>query len=214
MKRTTFETFKHNTLIRALAYPYVQISNRLRVWKYCYSEDSAYIRSLQNIHQGESCFIIGNGPSLTAKDLDALHESGAICFAANRIYQIYTQTKWRPTYYLCVDIYVLRNNYKKIQCSGEYPKFISNEVRRLERKPEDNVHYLCNFSNFTVDLRKRIPKDLNSDVSKYSTKTGTVTVNAIELAMYMGFKTIYLLELIIIIGIKEDLMEPYMLIQQ
>ena len=33
-----------------------------------------YMAKIRNTHQGESCFIIGNGPSLTIEDLEMLHE--------------------------------------------------------------------------------------------------------------------------------------------
>ena len=37
--------------------------------------------SLKNTHQGESCFIIGNGPSLKAQDLEALKNNHIFSFA-------------------------------------------------------------------------------------------------------------------------------------
>lgn len=49
------------------------------------------ILKLKNKYQGKRCFIIGNGPSLTAEDLDKLENE--ICFAANRIYNIFPKTK-------------------------------------------------------------------------------------------------------------------------
>ena len=61
------------------------------------------IRKFKNIHSGERCFIIGNGPSLNADDLDKLAEQGYVTFAFNRIYHIFDQTDWRPTYYMSQD---------------------------------------------------------------------------------------------------------------
>lgn len=48
---------------------------------------------------GKRCFLIGNGPSLRAEDLTRLHEAGEITFAFNRIYNIFDQTPWRPSFY-------------------------------------------------------------------------------------------------------------------
>ena len=35
-----------------------------------------YMAKIRNSHLGESCFIIGNGPSLTVEDLNTLHNGG------------------------------------------------------------------------------------------------------------------------------------------
>lgn len=53
--------------------------------------------------KGERVWVIGNGPSLTAEDLTALHERGEICVAVNRIHLIYDRTPWRPNAYFLVD---------------------------------------------------------------------------------------------------------------
>ena len=52
-------------------------------------------------HLGQRCFIIGNGPSLKAKDLDKI--KGEFSFGANMIYKIFPETNWRPTYYFVED---------------------------------------------------------------------------------------------------------------
>src|SRR5699024_7865108 len=62
----------------------------------------ARIEALRNCHKGERCFIIGNGPSLRAEDLDKLKNE--ITFACNRINLIFDQTDWRPTYYCITDL--------------------------------------------------------------------------------------------------------------
>ena len=48
-----------------------------------------YMKKIHNTHLGESCFIIGNGPSLTVEDLTTLHNKNIASFAVNRIYKIF-----------------------------------------------------------------------------------------------------------------------------
>ena len=192
MDRALKEALKWKKTVRVIAYPFEQIRRRYNVWKYRGTEDSLYVKSLHNTHAGERCFVIGNGPSLAAEDLDKLHDARLACFASNRIYQIYPKTRWRPTYYISMDPIFLKN-IEDVRHSGDYPKFIDYPARVYGRKPEDNIHYLCNFANFKIDMYEQSHDTLSEDVSKYSTMSGTVTVNAIELAIYMGFKTIYLL---------------------
>ena len=68
-----------------------------------------YMKKIHNSHLGESCFVIGNGPSLTAEDLTTLHEKGIDTFAVNRIFKIFPQTEWRPTYYVSTDAVLVRD---------------------------------------------------------------------------------------------------------
>ena len=58
------------------------------------------IARLRNKHAGQRCFIVANGPSLRPEDLDLLQRSGEITFGMNRIYKLFDQTRWRPTYYV------------------------------------------------------------------------------------------------------------------
>ena len=54
------------------------------------------LEALKDTHMGEICFVIGNGPSLKARDLDKLKEKGIFCFASKGIYNIFEETQWRP----------------------------------------------------------------------------------------------------------------------
>ncbi len=62
--------------------------------------------SLLDIHRGERCFVVGNGPSLKVDDLDKL--VGEITFASHRIFLDFEQTQWWPTYYAMCDAVVER----------------------------------------------------------------------------------------------------------
>lgn len=48
-------------------------------------------------------WIIGNGPSLCASDLDVLHRRGEFCIGMNRIQLVYDKTDWRPSVYCLAD---------------------------------------------------------------------------------------------------------------
>ena len=56
-------------------------------------------KDFKDIHKGETIYIIGNGPSLSATDLNLIKNSPSI--AMNRISLIYEKYKsWRPKYYI------------------------------------------------------------------------------------------------------------------
>ena len=100
-------TIKQNKMVRVAAFPVVNMIRLSRKIFYRFSSDSREIRAYKNIHQGERCFIIGNGPSLTMEDLSCL--TGEHCFAANRICNAFSKTDWRPEYYMCVDSSVFKD---------------------------------------------------------------------------------------------------------
>lgn len=148
------------------------------------------LKKFKNICQGKRCFIIGNGPSLKASDLNCLKDE--YTFAANRIYEIFDQTDWRPWSYVVVDEEVLRKNYKnilKVQCKY---RFLLWKV--LKDDPDTQaVRIFENLKEFTInrgdDYTAYIPEEISTGFSRGY----TVTFTSIQLAIYMGFKEIYLL---------------------
>lgn len=178
-------------LVRAALCPEMVLYRKYLLNKYAKSEDSEYIRSLHGKYAGKRCFIIGNGPSLTPEDLDRIKDE--YCFASNRIYHIYSMTQWRPTWYLCIDYNVISAEIDTIKTAGTYPKLLNYKAERLGRKAEDNIHYVCFKGKYLIDVSHRALSELSDDVSKYVSWCSSVTITAIELAIYMGFKEIYLL---------------------
>lgn len=59
------------------------------------------IEEFRGKHSGERIFLVGNGPSLQETPLELL--KGEYSMAMNQIYDIFSGTEWRPTYYLQVN---------------------------------------------------------------------------------------------------------------
>ncbi len=91
-----------------------------------------YLSSLKDRHKGEKCFIIGNGPSLRAEDLQKLYEKEIISFATNRIFHIFDQTEWRPDYYVSEDVDVLRSVTEEVKKISAKDKFIPINLKWYE----------------------------------------------------------------------------------
>lgn len=148
-----------------------------------------YMAKIRNTHLGESCFIIGNGPSLTVEDLNTLHEKGIDTFAVNRIYQIFPQTDWRPTYFVSTDAVMLRDKLKEAEAIPARIKFI----------PLQNKYYLGIRIKgakyfFRNDRRENDqPGGFSLDCTEQVNMRGTVTIACMQLAMHLGYKHIYLL---------------------
>lgn len=181
---------KSSKLIRILAFPVVNAIRIFRLLTYRFTEDAVHIRNLKDSHCGERCFIIGNGPSLKATDLDLL--SDEYCFASNRIYKMFTKTSWRPQCFLCMDSNVFLDMKHVIEDMGLPLMMVHLEAKKYHLKNKQLI-YANNYYPYLVNQYKRIKVSFSADIAKYYAAGETVTYNAIQLAVYMGFKEIYLL---------------------
>lgn len=138
------------------------------------------------------CFIIGNGPSLTSKDLDVLAEHNEFCIGSNMIHKIYPKTKWRPNYVCMCDKLVISQNLYHILKNNNCPVFVNDAVR-LFLSPFQYDNAVLYHEAFNRDDDYRII-NFGTDLSDGTIPSGwTVTYIAMELAVYMGFEEIYLL---------------------
>ncbi len=153
------------------------------------------ILRFKDIHKGERCFVIGNGPSLRYEDLELLYSSHEICFGANRIYLSYEHTRWRPDYYVAVDYTIVQNDRKKIlEMSGI--RFIRHFYKMVEKWNQPEIYEFRGLVNQPGD--PRISEDMYEGIY-----TGnTVVYDAIQIALYMGFQEIYLLGVDMTAGIR------------
>lgn len=141
--------------------------------------------------KGKRCFIIGNGPSLRAEDLQILYEHGEITFASNRIDKIFDKTSWTPTFYGCVDQLVLLQHTSEIDRIKCKEKFILDYQNRGIELPQEMkaeiVHIIAMEYN-----SKGYPK-FSDDISRGIYMGYTVTYALLQIACYMGFGEIILL---------------------
>lgn len=144
------------------------------------------IAKMKGIHNGESCFIIGNGPSLKSEDLTILKKNNIITFGANRIYNIFDKTDWRPTYYACEDEYICIDIKEKIEKLPIKFKFIPINLKWYKNININSAIYY-NAKPASENIRA------SDNLAEYSVLNGTVTGFFIQLAVYMGFKKIYLI---------------------
>lgn len=144
---------------------------------------------LKNVHSGERCFIIGNGPSLRAEDLDCLARHGEISFAFNRIYHFFDQTEWRPTYYVSQDGKMLAGCAAEVNELSARIKFIPAELEWYENIHIDRAQL---FHIVNAETEENVP-DFSEDIAKYICNSKTVVYTAIQIAVYMGIREIYLL---------------------
>ena len=130
-----------------------------RIFKYFLSQK---LVKYKNKYNGERCFIIGNGPSLTVHDLEKLESE--YTFATNRIYHVYAKTDWRPSFYCIQDFILIQEIFK-----DGFPNILAkidsffaislSSLRRFSLKRIDKkFFYLKTASNvsFSQDILKNI----------------------------------------------------------
>jgi hypothetical protein len=144
-------------------------------------KSSFRLKRLQNMHRGQRCFIIGNGPSLNKMDLSPLKDE--ITFGLNRIYLLFPKWGFSTTYYVAVNNLVIKQFGYDIE-KLDMIKFIS--------------WYSRQWINFTDDMIFiRDPYDGTMQFSKDPTNKiwegATVTYVAMQLAYYLGFKQVILI---------------------
>lgn len=133
------------------------------------------LAALKDIHRGQRCFVIGNGPSLKKTDLSRLENE--YTFGMNRIYLMFPELGFPTSYYVSVNSLVIE------QCAADIrtlpvPKFLSWRSRNLIEPTQDTIflHTTYTGPKFARDARSRLWEG------------ATVTNVCLQLAFHMGFE--------------------------
>lgn len=157
------------------------------------------IQQYKDKHEGERCFVIGTGPSLTIEDLELLRCNKEVCFGANRIFKMFDDTRWRPDYYFVQDYKIICEYIEKLIEINDGNMFIS-DITQTRYSEQINVkkfnESFTNIFNLYYDPEIESPNGIitfSEDASKYISEGMTVVYGIMQLAYYMGFSEIYLL---------------------
>ena len=157
-------------------------------------ENQERLQQYKNIHKGEQCFLMANGPSLGKMDLTQLR--GKITFGLNRIYLIFDKIGFEPKYYIANNELILEQFHSDIN-KLRMPKFLGWNRRHFflghENKYPDNTFYL--------KIALSVKDDFSTNITQNIFSGGTVTYQALQLIFFMGFKQV------IIIGLDHNFAE-------
>ena len=204
IKSKLIEITDTNAFARSLKLTYWRVKNipsQLRIEKEIRAREHGYedpkffrIKQFQNKHHGERCFVIAMGPSLTIADLESLKDE--VTFGMNSITKIFNQTDWRPTYYGIQD----RQVYEKMEVSilENYMNadnvFVSDELGKFFDIPSSFIQFPFNGNyHLYSDKHKEYSARFSDNAYAVVYDGYTITYSLIEIAVYMGFKEIYLL---------------------
>ena len=128
------------------------------------------------------CFIVATGPSLKREDLDKLKEMQEFTISMNRIYNM--KPLWYSDIYVICDSVLMKEDAEIIRNYKAPLKFYSD----ANDFPGDDgivIHTVATSFN-------KYPR-FSEDVAQKVYGGGTVTYACIQIAVYLGFKEIYLL---------------------
>lgn len=155
-------------------------------------------RAWKDKYKGERCFCIGNGPSLAKTPLHLL--CNEYTFGMNKIAKIFPSTPWRPTFYVNTgggpkDVSCARVAREAMKCAISFVEY-SNLNRLLEREG-DKLRLPSNVIPVRVSHKGGIyddpdPSLWSHDITERVSKDGSTMLSAMQIAVYMGFTTIYL----------------------
>lgn len=154
------------------------------------SVDHKKMLAMKNKYQGKRAFIVCNGPSLRAEDLDKLQANKEISYGSNKVNKIFTKTKWRPTFYAAMDaifefpINDLLNEYIESEAI-----FVSRDSFLNTRKAKGNVIWLNTERDRVLLEDPRFAADCTYHIYTIA----TVTYSLMQLAVHMGATELYII---------------------
>ncbi len=141
------------------------------------------VRCMKNRYKDKKrCFIVATGPSLKRKDLAILEKNKEFTISMNRIYNI--KPIWYPDIYVVTDSVLMKEDADKIRQFKCQLKFYSD----ANQPPDDDGEII-----HCVATRPDEKPRFSGDVAQKVYGGCTVTYICIQLAVYLGFKEIYLL---------------------
>lgn len=194
----TYSVIKRIRKFQFVYFPYLKTIWMFNIKKYLrvigFDNKTPYekLKNIKDKHKGERCFIVATGPSLTIEDLEKLKNE--ITIGMNSICLAFDETDWRPTYYGIQDENVYARLRGQIEDIDTECKFISQTI--LERiklnLTEKDYIFPMNMLNHNIEHRKYNTK-FSDNAFAVIYNGYTVTYSLIQLAVYMGFKEIYLI---------------------
>jgi len=169
-------------LYQALERRIIEIPNRIR-WQLptlLKRRNKENLKSFRNIHLGERCFILANGPSLKLMDLSHLKDEYTI--GMNRIYLNQKKMGFLPTYIVVSDVKIqIRQFYSELE-KVTTTKFFNWNGRKYFNTENDIIYF-----------RQTFQPEFSDDFAAGVWGGHSVTNVCIQLAYFMGFKQVVLI---------------------
>lgn len=154
-------------------------------------EKMSKLTQFRNKYKNKKCFIVCNGPSLKISDLERLYDDKIYTFGCNLIFNLYSDTYWRPDFYVVCDFSLYKTYYDEISSLRN----IGSEMFVKGICDIDGINELEGINYYYEGCRRKYNEDamFSDDIAKVVYSGFTVAYDMLQIAVYMGFSPIYLI---------------------
>lgn len=163
--------------------------------------------NFKNVHQGRRCFILATGPSVKTQNLSLLEHE--LCIGVSQFYLHKDIELISPEYHVLAPSHPpfnfndlnkvfegLKNIYgDRVTCFLGYAPYAFSNYRFLQEHPEfkhDNQYFLNYSGSSAIDESNYSDDDIWA-IEKNPFSIRTVVYSALQIAIYMGCKEVYLI---------------------
>ena len=150
------------------------------------------LKGLRNKYYGKRCFILATGPSLTVDDILLLKDEFTI--GMNNICLLYDKVSWRADMLGVQDELVYKKIYPSLKESPENV-YVTSEIRRDFSNSKIFNQFPINSYYHQYDYRysDKLSAKFSDNAFRIVYDSYSITFSLMQIAIYMGFKEIYLL---------------------
>ena len=158
--------------------------------------DSRYswLKDIRASHNGERCFVVATGPSLTMEDLDAIKDEYS--FGMNSCILALGKTQWRPSMYMIQDEYVYERLENDILQHSELDIVVNDFIASMFRIPPSFKVFPLHILDHKMYSRKGYGQGsvkFSDDCYSIVYDGYSIIFSILQIACWMGFNEIYLL---------------------
>lgn len=182
-------------IILYVYYKYCNIRFCMSSWlrhKTGYTRRYNDLKVLKGKYEGKRCFVIATGPSLKLDDVLMLKDE--FTFGMNNICLLYDKTSWRPSILGIQDTSVYERLESRLQDSSDnvwVSSFLADRypsARQFKQYPINHAYMLYNYL-----CTDKLSVKFSDNAFKVVYDAYSITFSLMQIAVYMGFKEIYLL---------------------
>lgn len=151
------------------------------------------LMELKNRYSGERCFIIATGPSLTTADI--LKLKNEFTFSMNAMCLKYDELGWSPTFYGIQDEKVFNAVKTHINEGDVKYRFVDSYYRKDNCSDPNWIYFPrnCVYNSYNAYINKIYYSKFSDNPVSIVYDGFTIVYSLIQIAVFMGFKEIYLL---------------------
>jgi hypothetical protein len=153
-----------------------------------FGSSEQFLAGARGKHAGETCFILGNGPSLKGVDNEDLQRFPS--FGTNGIF-----LKFIPTYFVTISLDFYKNHVDEIRNLSCRRKFVGDNLSDIITSSEGESALTCSWNMYgtTRGFNYPVPFRFSKNAAKVVYLGGSVLFVCLQLAYWMGFSRVILL---------------------